>query len=146
MRYVRMRRKLQKRKELPKRKYTTVEMNQTITKNNKNPDIIDRRTYHGDGVPKTDLYIYNNEIRYCNQQTTWGCQNCDYKVRKRRRTKISGHVASARGHTSRKQTTRWDIPSMGNTGNKTKIYGTWRRKWPNATFRKERRGNYIRNN
>ena len=44
-------------KEHPNTTQTAAEMNQTRTKNNKNPDVIDRRTYLGTGPPKTDIYI-----------------------------------------------------------------------------------------
>ena len=42
--------------------------------NNKNPIVIDRRTYHGAGIPKTDQYIYCNKIRRNSQQTKWECR------------------------------------------------------------------------
>ena len=109
MRYVRMRRKLRKWKTLNRKIYHFGNEPDPY-QNNKNPDVIDRRTYHGDGIPKTDIYIYNDKIRYNSQKTTWGCQNWDYKVRKHRKTQIIGRTASAQGHTAGRQTTGWKIP------------------------------------
>ena len=55
------------------------------------------------------IYTYITKFDTIAKKTTWGCQNCDYKVGKRRKTKIIGRIASAHGHTPRRKTAKWNI-------------------------------------